>query len=110
MDMMTETLACDLAEELALPATPADELAQAESLHRGAVASYMDRAAAARRRGKAREAELEDERRRLVQIHQEEMTRLDGEVAASRAATVAEIAACDRLAAVSRAALEALTA
>lgn len=110
MDAITDKLASSLAEELALPATPADEIERMADVHRRAVASYMKRAADARRRGKMLLIELEDERRRLIHIHKEEMARIDAEAAGVKSQTAGEIAASDKLAAVSRAALEALAA
>ncbi len=108
MDALNTTLADGLAEELAQPATPAEEVERMADVHRRAVAGYMKRAADARKRGKGQTAELEEERRRLKEIHRQDMARIDEEVAVVKTLTADEIAVCDKLAAVSRAALEAL--
>lgn len=109
MDAYNDTLARSLAEELARPATPAEQVEHMADLHRRAVASYMKRSADARKRGKSMVAELEDERRRLKEVHRQDMARIDEEVAVSKALTADEIVASDKLAGISRAALEAAT-
>ena len=108
MDALDETLASDLADKLARPATPAEEVERMADVYRRAVASYMKRAADARKRGKGQTAELEDERRRLKEIHRQDMARIDEEVALVKALAADEVAACEKMAAVSRTALEAL--
>lgn len=102
-DMLTRNLAA----ELALPTSAAEEIERMADLHSRGVATYMKRAAEARKRGKAMVAELEDERRRLKEVHKKDMARIDEEVAVTRAVTADEIAAADKLANISRAALEA---
>lgn len=109
MDALNDTLTGTLAEELALPSSPAEEVERMADLHRRAVASYMKRAAEARKRGKGHVAELEDERRRLKEVHRQDMARIDDEVAVVKAVTADEIAASDKMAGISRAALEAAT-
>lgn len=108
MDALNDTLAGSLAEELAQPATPAEEIERMADVHRRAVTSYTKRAADARKRGRGQTAELEDERRRLKELYRQDMARIDEEVALVKAITADEIATCDKLAAVSRAAMEAL--
>ncbi|KQZ14332.1 hypothetical protein ASD44_09800 [Mesorhizobium sp. Root554] len=108
MNTLDERLAADLAIEFTLPSSPAEELERMADLHRRGMTGYIKRSADARKACRAAVAELEDERRRLKQVHSEDMQRLDAEVAAIKASTAEEIAMADKLAAVSRAALEAL--
>lgn len=108
MDTINQQLADSLEEELALPMSPADEVERMADMHRRGVSTYMKRSADARKLGKTMVAELEDERRQLKERYRQDMARLDAEVADIKAITADKIAAADKLAAVSRAALEAL--
>ena len=108
MDALTDRLASDLADELDLPLD--DEIDRMADLHRRGMATYLKRAADARKAGKAAVAEMEDERKRLKTQFAADMARIDGEVAAIRAATAESIATAEKLATVSRTALEALQA
>lgn len=110
MDALTEMLASDLADELDLPLTPDDEIDRMADLHRRGMATYVKRAADARKAGKAAVAEMEDERKRLKAKFAADLERIDSEVAAIKAATAESIATANKLAAVSRTALEALQA
>lgn len=108
MDTLNHVLADDLAETLTRLESPADELDRMADLHRRGMATYVSRASAARKAGKAAVAELEDERRQAKILHARNMQRIDDEIARLKEETADQVATAEKLAAVSRTALEAL--
>lgn len=110
MDTLNHVLADELADSLSQPERPIDELDRMADLHRRGMATYVGRAVAARKAGKAAVAELEDERRHAKLQHAQNMQRIDDEIARLKEETAEQIATAEKLAAVSRSALEALQA
>lgn len=109
MDTLEHDL--DLAIDNALKglSAPDQDLAEAAQMHLEEAISQERRALAAEKSGRAQEQELQDERQRLIQAHAEAMGRLAADLKAVADRTRRETATALRLAAASRAALEALS-
>lgn len=109
MDTLEQDL--DLAIDSALKglSTPDRDVAAAAQMHLEEAISQERRALAAEKSGRAQIQELQGERQRLIQAHSEAMGRLAADIAAVNARTRQETATAMRLAAASRAALEALS-
>ena len=101
-------LADALAEELALPTTPAEELERHADLHQQHMATYSRRITQARKASRMRIAELEADRKQLQAEHERDMQRIDAMVVEVKRQTAEEIAAAEKLAAIARAAMEML--
>lgn len=117
MDAFNDVLTSDLADELSIdlageeaatkPAAP-DELERMGDFHRGALATYSKRVTTARKHCKEAIAEFDEEKRLLKRQFDADIQQLDAEIAAVKEMTAEEIATAQRLALVSRSALEVL--
>ena len=101
-------VAAGLAERLAQPASPAEELERAAQINQEALAAFGAGDLKAQRTCRSAVAELEAERARLRSLHEADMRRIDQAIAETEARTEAELVVVRRLAAGCRSALEAL--
>ena len=103
-----DTMADAVDQALSADMEPSGELDRHASIHRRAIAGYVERAEAAERAGRQRLDELAAERRRAKLRYEAELTRITAATAAAQEATSLEVAKALRLAETSRAALAVL--
>lgn len=104
MDTMTDAVDRALSTDPELPG----ELERHADLHRRAIATYVDRASAAERAGRERQAALEGERRAARKAYDAELARIHAAMGDAQEATANEVARALRLAETSRVALAVL--
>ena len=109
MDTLDQDLNVEIDKTLASLSTHDQDVAAAAAMHMEEAIAQERRALQAEKAGRAAVTELRDERQRIEQAHREAMAKLAVEIEGAEGRTRDEVRTALRLAAASRAALEALS-